>query len=199
MLLGEQNAKQSLAIADRGYLPENGGITGENDAQSMLSDPAVQAAYLGGAAATPAKSSAASSATAAVPKPTYVRPHPASGSARKADDLAGEAISGLVRRASERATPPATLVAPATPATKQPSGTAPDAGEPVARDPEVARLLKEIEDAAERARGSATKASAARPQTNTEPEAPLPAIKVRRRKPVEIWKRGRDGKLRKEE
>ncbi len=49
VLLVEQNAKQSLAIADRGYLIENGEITGENSADAMLEDPAVQAAYLGGA------------------------------------------------------------------------------------------------------------------------------------------------------
>lgn len=52
VLLVEQNAKQSLAIADRGYLIENGEITGENAADVMLSDPAVQAAYLGGGVAT---------------------------------------------------------------------------------------------------------------------------------------------------
>ncbi|MES0811814.1 ABC transporter ATP-binding protein [Roseibium sp. SCPC15] len=48
VLLIEQNAKQSLAIAGRGYLIENGVITGENSAEAMLNDPAVQAAYLGG-------------------------------------------------------------------------------------------------------------------------------------------------------
>lgn len=47
VLLVEQNAKQSLAIADRGYLIENGEITNENAADAMLHDPAVQAAYLG--------------------------------------------------------------------------------------------------------------------------------------------------------
>jgi len=52
VLLVEQNARQSLAIADRGYLLENGEITGEAEAEAMLNDPAVQAAYLGGAAAT---------------------------------------------------------------------------------------------------------------------------------------------------
>ena len=51
VLLVEQNARQSLAIADRGYLLENGEITGEAAAEAMLNDPAVQAAYLGGAAA----------------------------------------------------------------------------------------------------------------------------------------------------
>lgn len=52
VLLVEQNAKRSLAIANRGYLIENGKITGENAADAMLNDPAVQAAYFGGAAAT---------------------------------------------------------------------------------------------------------------------------------------------------
>ena len=50
VLLVEQNAKQSLAIADRGYLIENGEVTSENTAAAMLNDPTVQAAYLGGAA-----------------------------------------------------------------------------------------------------------------------------------------------------
>jgi len=51
VLLVEQNAMQSLAIADRGYLIENGEITGEDSGASLLLDPAVQAAYLGVAAA----------------------------------------------------------------------------------------------------------------------------------------------------
>ncbi len=49
VLLVEQNAKQSLAIADRGYLLENGAITGAGPATALAQDPAVQAAYLGGA------------------------------------------------------------------------------------------------------------------------------------------------------
>lgn len=50
ILLVEQNARQSLAIADRAYLLENGHITGEGRAREMANDPAVQAAYLGGVA-----------------------------------------------------------------------------------------------------------------------------------------------------
>ncbi len=48
ILLVEQNAKQSLAIADRGYLLENGRIKAQNSAQALLHDDAVRAAYLGG-------------------------------------------------------------------------------------------------------------------------------------------------------
>ncbi len=47
VLLVEQNAKQSLAIADRGYLLANGRIAGKGSASQLLGDPAVQHAYLG--------------------------------------------------------------------------------------------------------------------------------------------------------
>jgi branched-chain amino acid transport system ATP-binding protein len=49
VLLVEQNAKRSLAIADRGYLIENGRVVGEGKATDLARDPAVQRAYLGGA------------------------------------------------------------------------------------------------------------------------------------------------------
>jgi len=43
----EQNAKQSLAIADRGYLLDNGHIVGADTAQALAKDEKVRAAYLG--------------------------------------------------------------------------------------------------------------------------------------------------------
>jgi len=49
ILLVEQNAKRSLAIADRGYLIANGRIVGQGRAQDLRNDPAVQRAYLGAA------------------------------------------------------------------------------------------------------------------------------------------------------
>ena len=49
VLLVEQNARRSLAIADRGYLIENGRIVGTGTAADLARDPAVQRAYLGGA------------------------------------------------------------------------------------------------------------------------------------------------------
>ena len=51
VLLVEQNARQSLAIADRGYLIETGRIVGEGRAADLRDDPAVRRAYLGGAGA----------------------------------------------------------------------------------------------------------------------------------------------------
>ena len=47
LLLVEQNANESLAVADRGYLIENGKIVGSGTASQLKSDPAVQRAYLG--------------------------------------------------------------------------------------------------------------------------------------------------------
>jgi acyl-CoA reductase-like NAD-dependent aldehyde dehydrogenase/ABC-type branched-subunit amino acid transport system ATPase component len=49
VLLVEQNARQALAIANRGYLLENGRIVGEGSAAQLRDDPAVRHAYLGGA------------------------------------------------------------------------------------------------------------------------------------------------------
>ena len=47
ILLVEQNAKQSLKIADRGYLIETGRIVGAGSGAALKEDPAVQRAYLG--------------------------------------------------------------------------------------------------------------------------------------------------------
>jgi len=47
ILLVEQNAHRSLAMADRGYLLENGRIVGAGAAAALRNDPAVQRAYLG--------------------------------------------------------------------------------------------------------------------------------------------------------
>ena len=48
IFLVEQNAKQSLAIADRGYLLDNGHIVGADTAANLAKDEKVQTAYLGG-------------------------------------------------------------------------------------------------------------------------------------------------------
>ncbi len=48
ILLVEQNARAALRIAARGYVLENGAIAREDTAASLLEDPHVAAAYLGG-------------------------------------------------------------------------------------------------------------------------------------------------------
>lgn len=48
LLVVEQNARAALAIADRGYVLENGRISASGAASELLRDRAVQDAYLGG-------------------------------------------------------------------------------------------------------------------------------------------------------
>ncbi len=80
ILLVEQNAKQSLAIADRGYLLETGRITGADRADALASDQAVMRAYLGAGIRTIEKSS--------------VR--------EATDDILGTGIHDLINRAALR-------------------------------------------------------------------------------------------------
>lgn len=48
VLLVEQNANAALTLATRGYVMEHGEITLHDNANNLLGNPAVQAAYLGG-------------------------------------------------------------------------------------------------------------------------------------------------------
>jgi branched-chain amino acid transport system ATP-binding protein len=50
ILLIEQNAKLALEVSHRGYVMESGEITLKGEAKTLLTDPAVRAAYLGEAA-----------------------------------------------------------------------------------------------------------------------------------------------------
>lgn len=54
ILLVEQNARRSLAIAARAYLLENGRVVGQGPAETLRNDPAVRSAYLGVDAPVPA-------------------------------------------------------------------------------------------------------------------------------------------------
>lgn len=47
ILLAEQNARQALAIADRGYVVENGAITMSGRARDLLNSPEIAQRYLG--------------------------------------------------------------------------------------------------------------------------------------------------------
>ena len=53
ILLVEQNARRSLAIAQRAYLIENGRVVGHGDADTLRNDPAVRRAYLGSTPLSP--------------------------------------------------------------------------------------------------------------------------------------------------
>ena len=79
ILLVEQNAKGSLAIADRGYVLENGRITLEDVAEALQQNSAVQQAYLGASKSRKAvKTSVGAPAAKAanLPRPVDTGPNP---------------------------------------------------------------------------------------------------------------------------
>lgn len=110
ILLVEQNARQSLAIADRGYLLENAHIVHADSAAALISDPAVQTAYLGagGGASAPHSHTAtnpsdiAASAMLGVEKLVVPVPRPASTATHSADSVLGRSVADLVAQASEQ-------------------------------------------------------------------------------------------------
>ena len=48
VLLVEQNARQALKVAHRGYVMETGTLSLAGNAKELMDDPKVKAAYLGG-------------------------------------------------------------------------------------------------------------------------------------------------------
>jgi branched-chain amino acid transport system ATP-binding protein len=96
ILLVEQNAKQSLAIAERGYLLENGEIVHEDMASSLLSDPAVQKAYLGGGGAAAPVTHRGAAGPEAVRKSPPAAPRPAGPSP---SDIAAAEMQKFAKRA----------------------------------------------------------------------------------------------------
>ena len=157
ILLVEQNAKQSLRIADRGYLLENGEIVHEDDAERLASDPAVQKAYLGGSGtATGAKRPA----PAAMPKPAS--PRPAAG--QKPSDIAAAAMKSV--GAPARPTPP---THPAAPVPKPTPVTNEAASAPKTNAPNIEDMVAKASAASSRRNGATPKTRA---PTQPPPNAP---------------------------
>lgn len=113
ILLVEQNAKASLAISDRGYLLENGQIVHSAAASQLASDPAVQAAYLGG------------KPKSATPKPKAVEvARPATGPSP--NDIAAAALAHFAPPSRPEPAPaPEPAAKPATPVAKTAKPTRP--------------------------------------------------------------------------
>lgn len=224
VLVVEQNAKLSLAIADRGYLIENGHIVGANDAATLSADPAVQAAYLGGGGKTAPRMRAAT-APPAMPSGagsdlTYVKPAGLSASSATTSSLIGENLDGLLGRASQaaqqRMETPVSVPKPS--AGAAPTGSsAPRVIEVVPEstpsavstqeagrqggggDDRIASMLAEFEEAAARARqprgNGAHQPSGMTQQPVPERGADLPQIPVFRKSRVEVFKRDKGGAL----
>ncbi len=180
VLMVEQNAKQSLAIADRGYLLENTRIVHEDSAEALRSDPAVQAAYLGGGGGTAAPKPAskpaqkAEAAEPAASRPETLTPRPHSTARQSADALAGVNISDLLAKAestAKSATPPAAT----------PMG---DSAAPASSD-SIQAMLKEFEIAAARA-GQSKPLPSYTPSERRAPRKPTSPAEAAEEKPVTI-------------
>ncbi|MEM9107351.1 MAG: ATP-binding cassette domain-containing protein, partial [Pseudomonadota bacterium] len=204
VLMVEQNAKQSLAIADRGYLIENGSVVGENEAQLMLNDPAVQAAYLGGAASqhSPAKSPVTATATDTDPgSKTFIS---AGGLADNGiGQVTDDAIAAMVAKASQTGHAPPTPRQP-THSVEPVDETVPDNAtsrppEPQDTSGELQDLLRSMEESARNARIGAApphqSARSAEPYPGTDREEDLPKIPVYKKSKVEVFRRGPDGSM----
>ncbi len=195
ILLVEQNAKQSLAIADRGYLLEVGRIVGEDEADKLVNDPAVQQAYLGGSASTSVsgqpnvremeKEEQYPDQPLTGPAQDYaIRVQPRSRSEIASRQIQPDEISALVNRAVE-----VEASQQETRSTKNrvpSSGTVPKTSEP------LKRVLEEIEQSARDARLKVER------YENTNSDVPAggenaiqPVIEVYRKPRIEIYERRR--------
>ncbi|WP_213683611.1 ABC transporter ATP-binding protein [Roseicyclus sp.] len=173
ILLVEQNAKLSLGIADRGYLLENGQIAREDRADILKNDPAVQAAYLGGAAghrsAAPAPMRKPMAAMDAPPKPFAVRPQPSM--ALSASQISGVDIDAVVAAAGRQAVESNTS---ARPTLSRPMATLPPALA-ATQDAALAQMMTSMEQAARCAMEGRREASTLPPLRPTaRPATPQP-------------------------
>ena len=199
ILLVEQNARQSLAIADRGYLLENTKIVKQDSAASLLNDPEVQAVYLGGGGTTAkVKPKAASSGKAHVVNDDLPRVETAidTPESRSADRVLGRSINDLVNLASSTSkdayvTQSSSQMSPA------PEHAAPRRS--LSTD-QIDLIYQDIEQAAKNAlqrnrthrkteqKTDQPRPAQTRPKSNSEPETPV-QIEVYRPPRVEIYRR----------
>lgn len=187
VLLVEQNAKQSLGIADRGYLLENTRITYEDKAARLATDPAVQKAYLGAGSKTLTNLKSAPDASTVVPTTVKMSSNPTPR--RSAEEQIGGSIDELVSIAAK------TSVSN----TKQSSNDMVAAADRHAQS-RIEVVLKDIETAAAAARckrsikmlAQAEKASKPRRQIA---DAPPPIIEVYKRPRVEVYRRRPSGQF----
>ncbi|MFT6423995.1 MAG: branched-chain amino acid transport system ATP-binding protein [Celeribacter sp.] len=188
VLMVEQNAKQSLAIADRGYLMENAHVVHEDSAVNLMRDPAVQAAYLGvGSSEDPVAPALTTDMPETVFEAFSIKPR--SQKTQSADAILGQPIADLVTAASGQS-----LKAVAQ--KRHDTGHAPSAKTQKDR---LNATLVDIErgaiDARNRPKMKPTpkRHAVAAPQ-NPLPEAKLrPVIEIYRAPRVEVYRRQPDG------
>ena len=188
VLLVEQNAKQSLAIADRGYLLENTRITHEDSAARLANDPAVQKAYLGAGSKSTVRNGPHTAPKSESPK--QITPSAMPSPRRSAEEHIGGSIDDLV------------AVAAKTSATSlgKPSADTTLAAKRLANT-KIEIVLKDIEAAAQAAQRRrskpASQQSAQRPAPTIQaaPEGPPPIIEIYKRPLVEVYRRRPSGQF----
>jgi branched-chain amino acid transport system ATP-binding protein len=190
ILLVEQNAKQSLAIADRGYLLENTRITHEDTAARLATDPAVQKAYLGVSSENSninlTGDAKGKSDLYSETVPVELRPQPR----RSANQQIGLDIEDLVESASVTSAGSVSAGKPILVAQK-------DLERTVA--PRLEVVLKEIELAAKNARANSTmqkeisekkvNLTSVVSASNTPADVKPPVIEIYRRPRVQVFRR----------
>jgi branched-chain amino acid transport system ATP-binding protein len=190
ILLVEQNAKQSLAIADRGYLLENTRITHEDTAARLATDPAVQKAYLGVSSENSninlADDAKGQKDLYSETVPVELRPQPR----RSANQQIGLDIEDLVESASVTSAGSVSAGKPILVAQK-------DLERTVA--PRLEVVLKEIELAAKNARANSTmqkeisekkvNLTSVVSASNTPADVKPPVIEIYRRPRVQVFRR----------
>ncbi len=119
ILLVEQNARASLAIADRGYLLENAHIIHEDTAEKLANDSAVQKAYLGGAASKQAPVAAPISPP---PRPAPSGPSPSEIAAAAMKSIAQPKTEPAPKAPAPKPTPVAAPMPTPPPSTPPTSG-----------------------------------------------------------------------------
>ncbi len=188
VLLVEQNAKQSLSIADRGYLLENSQIVHQASAENLMRDKKVQEAYLGANKGSgQEKSEPVETDKGVLAAPNKIIPSGLTPR-RSADQQIGSSIDAIVNLASEISSN----------STKGHSAVTFNTASQLASS-KLATIDREIELAAERARSAIRKNSkpvVERGDQSAQPSLESPrVIEVYRRPRVDVYKRKSPGQF----
>ena len=187
VLLVEQNAKQSLAIADRGYLLKNTRISHEDIAEKLLNDPLVQMAYLGAGGNSVAKVS--TSAPPSVDVQRQAIPNAVPTPRRSAEQQIGTPIDDLVAMAAKTSAE----------ALRRPTPEVSTAANQLKLS-KVNVVIKDIEAAAKSARHRSPRAPYQPPRKplglrQQSDSVPPPVIEIYKRPRVEVYRRRISGQF----
>ena len=210
ILLVEQNAKQSLAIADRGYLLENARIVHEDRAENLARNAAVQRAYLGGSADSPNATATARPGTRRAAHetkepvvgegPLMLAPSPEVPTRRSADDQIGGDLEAFVEAAARVSQSHVGIDAPKmrpdTKVSQDPSDDLARVAQDMAAAASAARARRAAQGQRSAERGMSARLSHAAPSSGPNPadaSEAVPRIEIYRRPVVEVYRRQGNG------